>query len=144
MSLLFPWNTPELLEVHFHKELSDKCAFPHMWKNLHNYSWDFISRVSWNCNLEWLCEGNSFQCIWLNFFLVSLINYFLYLLHQKVKFDWKLWCLPYEGVLWRGLLGAPQNTDITDGCFCGVPWNKFDAESSLPKGLLLCGRKQTE
>jgi hypothetical protein len=49
------------------------------------------------------------------------------------------WSLPYEGVLWRGLPGSPQDTNITDGCLCRVPGDELDAESPLPEGLLLCG-----
>lgn len=53
-------------------------------------------------------------------------------------------CSPYKGVLGRGLLGTSQDADVTDGCLCGVSWNKLDAESPLPEGLLLCGTRMTE
>lgn len=47
---------------------------------------------------------------------------------------------PNKCVLRRGLLGTPQNADVTDSCLRGVSRNKLDTKSSLPEGLLLCIR----
>lgn len=46
---------------------------------------------------------------------------------------------PYEGVLGRGLFGASQDANVTNGRFGGVAGNELDAESPLPEGLLLWG-----
>lgn len=44
---------------------------------------------------------------------------------------------PYKCVLGRGLFGASQDTNVTDGGLGGVTRNKLDAKSPLPEGLLL-------
>lgn len=44
---------------------------------------------------------------------------------------------PYKCVLGRGLFGASQDTNVTNGCLGGVTRNKLDAKSPLPEGLLL-------
>lgn len=44
---------------------------------------------------------------------------------------------PYEGVLGRGLFGASQDANVTNGCLSGVAGDELDAKSPLPEGLLL-------
>lgn len=44
---------------------------------------------------------------------------------------------PYKGVLGRGLFGASQDANVTNGCLGGVTRNELDAKSPLPEGLLL-------
>lgn len=46
---------------------------------------------------------------------------------------------PYKGVLGRGLFGASQDADVTNGRLGGVARDELDAKSPLPEGLLLWG-----
>lgn len=51
---------------------------------------------------------------------------------------------PNKRVLRRSLFGAPQDADITNCRFCGVSWNKFNAKSPLPEGLLFYRRQEVQ
>lgn len=144
------WHSVFCYPPPFQHKLPVHSATPGTSVNVHlNHSCGSMCE-NWNCSLKQLFISTtvktisvqtpwSWTILWSLFQFSSMDNYLSspqpkLTCHHAIPS-----CSPYESVLGGGLLGASQDADVTDGCLCRVPWNKLDAKSPLPEGLLLYG-----